>query len=81
MQNPCGVELSDTDLTYYGVDGDIANEETNTEEGGRPIFFAPILQHEGIIQHLKRNVPFDNENHGISMFLRVMQEIEHFLRT
>ena len=80
MQNPCGVELSDADLTYYGVDGDVANEEAYVEEGGRPIFLAPILQHEGMIQHLQRNVPFDHENHGISMFLRVVQEIEHFLQ-
>eukprot|EP00794_Sanderia_malayensis_P012464 gene12464-13752_t len=82
MQNPVGVELEDADLEYYGVEGIVEDETVPANNnGGRPIFAAPDLLSDELLDHLNMNVPRNlfSDNHGIVMYLRVLQEIPDFL--
>lgn len=78
MQSPVGVELEDADLEYYGAEGII---EDATVPGGRPIFAAPYLLSDELLDHLNMRVPQNlfSENHGIIMYVKVLQEIADFL--
>ena len=82
MQSPVGVELEDADLEYYGVEGIIEDATVPANnDGGRPIFAAPYLMRDELLDHLNFSVPENlfSENHGITMYVRVVQEIADFL--
>ncbi len=53
MQNPVGFELEDVDLQYYGVEGVVEDENfPANNNGGRPIFAAPYLLGDELLDHL-----------------------------
>ncbi|CAC5365815.1 unnamed protein product [Mytilus coruscus] len=73
LQNPVGIQLSETELLEYGLEGHITLN--NTEEGDRPIF-APIshLINEQSRQAL-REVNRTHENLGINDYLKCLEII------
>ena len=73
LQNPVGIQLSETELLEYELEGQI--NLNNTEEGGRPIF-APIshLINEQSRQAL-REVNLTHENFGINDYLKFLEII------
>ncbi|CAC5401343.1 unnamed protein product [Mytilus coruscus] len=73
LQNPVGIQLSETQLLEYGLEGHI--NLNNTEEGDRPIF-APIshLINEQSRQAL-REVNRTHENFGINDYLKCLEII------
>ncbi|CAC5359835.1 unnamed protein product [Mytilus coruscus] len=73
LQNPVGIQLSETELLEYGLKGHI--NLNNTEEGDRPIF-APIshLINEQSRQAL-REVNRTHENFGINDYLKCLEII------
>ncbi|VDI05644.1 Hypothetical predicted protein [Mytilus galloprovincialis] len=72
LQNPVGIQLSETELLEYGLEGHI---KSNNTEGGRPIF-APIshLINKQSRQAL-REVNRSHENFEINDFLKFLEII------
>eukprot|EP00112_Aurelia_sp_Birch-Aquarium-sp1_P022602 Seg6421.1 transcript_id=Seg6421.1/GoldUCD/mRNA.D3Y31 product="hypothetical protein" protein_id=Seg6421.1/GoldUCD/D3Y31 len=82
MQNPSGIQMSHEELEFYGTEGIIEDDSNEPHEGGRPIFYAPDVLSDELLQHLHASVPQNllNHNHGIDMYQTALEEIKHFFR-
>eukprot|EP00794_Sanderia_malayensis_P001890 gene1890-2144_t len=80
MQNPAGIQISNEELEYYGAEGNIEDDLNEQDEGGRPIFFAPDVLSDELLQRLNASVPqyFWDHNHGIEMYQIALEEIKQF---
>ena len=80
MQNPSGIQMTNEELEYYGAEGIIEDDSNEPDEGGRPIFYAPDVLSDELLQHLNASVPHNllNQNHGIEMYQTALGEINQF---
>lgn len=67
-QNPVGIDISEEDVEYYGVEGEISSEN---DEDSRPIFESPDV--------LRESVQLDHANHGIEAFEKTIEVINDSL--
>ena len=76
MNNPVGIEFSQEELQFYGVQGPLNDTDKNTQ-GNRPIFSPPLVIGGELRCCLDNEI--DNhlfeKDHGISMFLSVRDKV------
>ena len=78
INNPIGIDPSVEDLSNYGVEGDVADNERSSNENSRPVFSEPEILRQNIIDIIQSTVNQDlyEESTGIDLYLNVLDIVQ-----
>lgn len=78
MNNPVGIDLSTEDMRFYGVEGDVEENENLNVPRQRPIFSAPEILPQNVIELINDtgNSDIYEDSTGINCYLNVLHIVQ-----